>query len=196
MLDRGYSPRPRFFAGQSPTDFVLWPALVAFIVSAGCCGPGPANAVGWLLLLTSVGSQPPRLVGPVRRGYCATTSASEMACGPRERVVRVHRRRSRNAAAASLSGRPAAIAAALVANRAHRGRLFMFFAAFNIFDTGKFNLAGTMSKVAEPVRAAPEKTLDGVLIACACPCCSSVHRLVSAVDRLAGAGPTPRNARR
>ena len=136
---------------SSPSDFVLWPALVAFIVCGWLLAVRvPANAVGWLLLLTSLG-----LSLLSWSALSAWLIAHHVALGRWLAGLA-------NALFVFIVGGlgmllPLLFPDGRLPSRRRWWRVvlwsdlgFMFFASFNIFDSGKLDLPGLHQQVQNP----------------------------------------------
>ena len=136
---------------SSPTDFVLWPALVAFIACGWLLAVRvPTNAVGWLLLLTSFG-----LSLLSWSALSAWLVAHDVGLGRWLAGIA-------NALFVFIVGGlgmllPLLFPDGRLPSRRRWWRVvlwcdlgFMFFAAFNIFDTANLDLPGLHQKVQNP----------------------------------------------
>ena len=136
---------------SAPSDFVLFPALVAFIVSGWLLAVRvPANAVGWLLLLTSLGLS-----------LLPWTALSAWLIAHHAGAGRWLAGLSNSLFVFIVGGLgmllPLLFPDGRLPSQGRRWRVvlwcdigFMFFAAFNVFDTGKLDLPALHQQVQNP----------------------------------------------
>jgi hypothetical protein len=151
----------------SGSDLLLWPAIVAFVVAGWLLAVRlPANSVGWLLLLTSVG---------VSDQTWSVLSSWLLAHG-----IGVGRWTGAIASAffVFIVGGLGLLLPLLFPD----GRLpsqrrwwrvvlwcdiaYMFFAGFNLFDPGRYDLPGLHQKVPNPFAAGGLSHLSGLVAFC------------------------------